>query len=327
MPARLPRRSVFRDVPWRWSDVLVGFAPFLLLRATTALIGPRPSLVAASRQLLIPLTLLGQAWMIVVPLWIARTRRTHGALLLPRPRAVLVEALFALLALPGLFAASNAVTLIVAHLSGGMESRTFPWSSQAGAFNRIEWVAFIILAVTSAPVAEEIFYRGFFYNALRQRLHPILAAPIQAAVFGYFHPFGFANSAGIAMTALLLVLVYEWRKTLVTPILSHALMNAVGIALLTLSLAADAAAPRIGVLGEARQQGCLITELVAGGGAEAAGLQVGDVITTVDGEPVADIPGIARVIRKHQVGDTVSVEFLRAGKPRRAEVLHVRLTK
>ena len=41
MPARAPRRSVFREVPWRWSDVLIGFAPFLLLRAATFLIGLR----------------------------------------------------------------------------------------------------------------------------------------------------------------------------------------------------------------------------------------------------------------------------------------------
>jgi hypothetical protein len=56
MPARSPRRSVFREVPWQWSDVLLGFAPFLLLSAVTFLIGPRSSLAAASRQLLIPMT-------------------------------------------------------------------------------------------------------------------------------------------------------------------------------------------------------------------------------------------------------------------------------
>ena len=109
------------------------------------------------------------------------------------------------------------------------------------------------MAVTLAPVAEEMFYRGLFYNALRQRLHPILAATVQAVVFGYDHPFGLANSAGIGMAALLLALFYEWRKTLLTPILVHATMNAVGWCFLASSLAADAAAPRIGVIGEAHQ--------------------------------------------------------------------------
>ncbi len=183
------------------------------------------------------------------------------------------------------------------------------------------------MAVISAPVAEETLYRGLFYNALRQRLHPILAALIQAAVFGYVHPFGFANSVGIAMAALILVLVYEWRKTLLTPILLHTVMNAVGMGLLTLTLAADAAAPRIGVIGEACPGGCQVTEVVPGGSADAAGLQVGDMITAVDGEPVADILGVARVIRKRQVGDTVSVEWLRGGTAHRADVVLVRLNQ
>ena len=39
-----------------------------------------------------------------------------------------------------------------------------------------------------------------------------------------------------------------------------------------------------------------------GGAAETAGLRVGDVITAVDGESVADISGVARVVRKHQRG-------------------------
>ena len=57
------------------------------------------------------------------------------------------------------------------------------------------------------------------------------------------------------------------------------------------------------------------------------GLHVGDVITAVDGQHVADIPGIARVIRTLQVGDTVAVEFLRGGKAHRADVVLARLRK
>jgi membrane-associated protease RseP (regulator of RpoE activity) len=218
-------------------------------------------------------------------------------------------------------AAAFVVSLIVAQLSGGTQAANVPWRPLAGSFNPIEWLVFIALAVAVGPVAEETFFRGLFYNALRQRLHPIWAAPIQATVFAYFHPFGLASSAAIGMVALALALLYEWRKTLVTPILLHAAVNAVGMASLTWSLAADAAAPRLGVRGEACQGGCLVTEVVPGSAADAAGLQVGDVIAAVDGEPVADLPGLARIIRKHQLSDTVSVEFLRGGKAHRADVV------
>ncbi len=323
MPARAPRRSVFREVPWRWSDVLLGFAPFLLLRAAMFLIGPRPWLVAASRQLVLPLTVLGQAWMLLVPLWIARSRTTHRARL-PRLRAVLVEALCALPALPVAFGALIVVPPLVTYLLGWTEPPSAGWGSVTSSFNWIEWLTFALLAVTLAPLAEETFYRGFFYNALRQRFHPILAAVMQAAVFGYAHPFGLANSVAIGTGSLMNVLVYEWRKTLLTPILLHAAVNTLGIIFLAGSLAADAAAPRLGVFGEAHGAGCLVTELTPGSAADAAGLKPGDVITAVNGEGVADIPDLARVIRKHRLGDTVSVEFLREGKPHRAEVVLTR---
>jgi len=274
----------------------------------------------------LPLTLLTQAWMLVVPIWIARTRNIR-LVRLPRPRAVVVEALVALLTFPVVSGALIFLPLILTQLFGGTEPPTGPWGPLAGSFSRIELLVFIVLAVTLAPVAEETFYRGLFYNALRQRLHPILAAPIQAAVFGYVHPFGLANSAAIGISALVPTLVYEWRKTLLTPILMHAGVNSVGRMFLASSLAADAAAPRIGVLGEASQGGCLVTEVVPDSPANAAGLHVGDVIAAIDGEPVADIPGLARVIRKHQLGDTVSVEFFREGTTHRADAVLVRLKK
>jgi S1-C subfamily serine protease len=124
---------------------------------------------------------------------------------------------------------------------------------------------------------------------------------------------------------LILALVYEWRKTLLTPILLHAVVNAVGMIFLAATLAADAAAPRLGVFGKPSQGGCVVREVVPASPAEAAGLQVGDVITTVDGQPVADMPGISRIIRTHQLGETVSVEYLREGKPHRADVVLMRL--
>jgi membrane protease YdiL (CAAX protease family) len=304
--------------------VLLGFAPFVLLRAAMVLLGPQSSFVAASRQFWMPLTLLNQLWMLVVPLLIARTRNTH-LVRLPRPRAVLVEALFAVLVVPVAFATLAVGPLLLARLLGGTEPPPVPWGPLAGSFNRAQWVVFILLAVALAPVAEETFYRGFLYNALRQRFHPILAALMQAAVFGYAHPFGLANSAAIGMLALVLALVYEWRKTLLTPILLHSAVNTVGMLFLASNLAADAAAPRLGVFGEARQGGCLVTEVSPGSAADAAGLQAGDVITSVNGERVADIPTLALVIRKHQLGDTVSIEFLRGGKAHRADVVLVRL--
>ncbi|MFI5460748.1 MAG: PDZ domain-containing protein [Isosphaerales bacterium] len=51
-----------------------------------------------------------------------------------------------------------------------------------------------------------------------------------------------------------------------------------------------------------------------GSAADAAGLQIGDVVTAVDRNPVADIRGMVQVIRRKRVGDRVFVEFIRGGQ-------------
>src|SRR5262249_54073135 len=140
-----------------------------------------------------------------------------------------------------------------------------------------ERLGFLILAILVAPVAEEVFFRGMVYNALRRRLHIVVAIPLQAIVFGLMHPFGLLDTTFIATIGVVLGSLYEGRRTLLSPMLAHAFIGAFGIAVITWMSAADAAAPRLGVHGEAHESGCKITAVVPGGGAEAAGLRVGDV--------------------------------------------------
>jgi putative serine protease PepD len=71
--------------------------------------------------------------------------------------------------------------------------------------------------------------------------------------------------------------------------------------------------------------GVMIYQLEQGGAAAAAGLRgvqqgydgefvLGDIITAIDGEKVADKDALFRILDKHQVGDTVQVEVLRDGR-------------
>ncbi len=43
----------------------------------------------------------------------------------------------------------------------------------------------------------------------------------------------------------------------------------------------------------------------------AAGLQVGDILTHIEGQPVASAGEIGRIVRGHEGGDTVQIEYLR----------------
>ena len=60
--------------------------------------------------------------------------------------------------------------------------------------------------------------------------------------------------------------------------------------------------------------GVRLTEVRSGTPAARAGLQVGDVITAVDGKHVADATALTSAIDANRPGDTVALTYLRAGK-------------
>jgi len=76
-------------------------------------------------------------------------------------------------------------------------------------------------------------------------------------------------------------------------------------------------------LGLERPQGILITDIYDGGPAARAGLQVGDVITAIDGAEINDQGGLNYRIGTRAPNDTVSVGVLRDG---RAQTLNARVT-
>jgi membrane protease YdiL (CAAX protease family) len=266
------------------------------------------------------LYLLTFAWMLVFPLVIAR-RRLGRWPKLPAPRVLFVESLIALpAAILGLMTLILTPPFLV-RLFGETEMPPSPIEPFARSPDRFEVWQFRILAVAVGPVCEEVFFRGLLYNALRKKLPVTVAMLLQAVVFGFYHPFGAVFSSAIALGALVIAAVYDWRKTLLAPILMHAMVNGIALVLMTWGFTADANTPRLGMSGSAYDGGCLVTQVVPGSAAEQAGLQAGDAVTSVDGKPVADIPSIFAIIRTKHVGDTVVVEFLRGGKTNRVEAV------
>jgi putative serine protease PepD len=55
--------------------------------------------------------------------------------------------------------------------------------------------------------------------------------------------------------------------------------------------------------------GALLAEVVPGGPAEKAGLQAGDVVTGVDGQPVSSAEELVNALAAHQPGDTVTLQL------------------
>jgi membrane protease YdiL (CAAX protease family) len=89
---------------------------------------------------------------------------------------------------------------------------------------------FMIICV--APVAEEFFFRGFFYRALRSRYSVLVAALIDGIVFGVIH-WDFSTADGLllvpplAALGFMFCLVYERTGSLYPVIALHALNNAI----------------------------------------------------------------------------------------------------
>ena len=62
------------------------------------------------------------------------------------------------------------------------------------------------------------------------------------------------------------------------------------------------------------ESGAVVVNLDPDGGAAKAGLQVGDVVTAFDGEPVSTANELTRMVRTRKPGDSVSVQAERQGQ-------------
>jgi membrane protease YdiL (CAAX protease family) len=88
------------------------------------------------------------------------------------------------------------------------------------------------MVIAVAPVAEEFFFRGFFYGALRSRFAVIPAALIDGALFGVIH-YDFSGTdlllilPPLAILGFIFCLVYERTGSIYPTIAMHALNNAI----------------------------------------------------------------------------------------------------
>ena len=71
--------------------------------------------------------------------------------------------------------------------------------------------------------------------------------------------------------------------------------------------------PWIGLRGEATEEGLEVLDVHAGGPAEDASIQPGDVIASIDGVEVRTLAGLLSEVDGHSVGDTVELTVVRAG--------------
>jgi membrane protease YdiL (CAAX protease family) len=92
-------------------------------------------------------------------------------------------------------------------------------------------VAVTLLVTLLAPIAEEFFFRGFCFTALRRRIGLAGGAVVTGAIFGAIH-LGSSDPEFIvplAIFGLLLCLLYAWTNSLLPCIVLHALNNSLAL--------------------------------------------------------------------------------------------------
>jgi len=85
----------------------------------------------------------------------------------------------------------------------------------------------------------------------------------------------------------------------------HVHHGEIGVAVQTISPALATS------LNLARNSGIIISDVLTGGSAEAAGLRIQDIIASVDGTPVNSVPYFGFHMMIHGAGDNVHIEVLR----------------
>jgi uncharacterized protein len=130
-----------------------------------------------------------------------------------------------------------------------------------GEDNFIAGLAVSIAVIVVAPVAEELFFRAFFYRALRTRLPVWSAALIDGLVFGSLHFQGLDSAVILPVIAIFGVgqcLVYERTGSLFAVIAIHAAFN-------TVAMLSIAPLPAI-LIGVSMILACLLVPLKVGRG-------------------------------------------------------------
>jgi membrane protease YdiL (CAAX protease family) len=223
-----------RTVTWRWSEAVAVFLGAYLLGhlIRTSLFGEEPSPTAfvawrATAEL---------TWIAVLVTWL-QVRHPGWVAALGRPTRPWSElrdgAVFGLI----LYGVVGLVVVIpVSWLVEAMSREEVTTPAPFPSSLPSTGVALSILfALIVAPVAEELFFRGILFRALRDHNGPSIAVAGSAGAFGVVHyvpgsPIGIV--VVVTATAAMgvgLAVQYGRRRNLLAPLVAHVAFNALGL--------------------------------------------------------------------------------------------------
>ena len=173
-------------------------------------------------------------------LWLrARHRGWRAALRLVPPARIGREVLIgAGLGVAVRIVAGIAAAIVIAILAAATGEEVAVPEQVTSDLHGYQLVVFALFAVVVAPVTEEFLFRGVLFRSVRDRYGFWPGAITSALLFGVIHyvpgpwPDALALQITMVVTGLGLAWVYEWRKTLLAPVVGHAAFNLIAVAVI-----------------------------------------------------------------------------------------------
>jgi uncharacterized protein len=231
-PPEVPEGIEVRRAPaWRpWSSVLAlvaglggalvgGLVVYVVAAATGASLNDPPPAVDISATLLQDVSFIAAA--LVFAAMVARPRPWHFGLRMPRVWPAVGYVIAGYLVFLALAAAWSAALNL--HEKDDIVDQLGAGSSD------VALAAVAVLVCIVAPIAEEFFFRGYFFGALRNWRGVWPAAALTGLVFGAIHvgsaPVGFL--APLAFFGFLLCIVYQRTRSLYPCMALHCINNSI----------------------------------------------------------------------------------------------------
>jgi membrane protease YdiL (CAAX protease family) len=219
------RQDIFRQIPWSLKDCCIALSVVAIFRAAFHVLGLM-ELNDLIYTVGLAFWILMFSWMFLFPMWIARKR---GVLRWPKVGRVLKESGLAIPLVICLLLAESLILTILSTVTGSSVEAGSVFSGLRSAPNDSRLYLFLVPMFTIGPVAEELLFRGLLYNALRRRMAPLVAVVLQSLVFVLIHyhmpETNVMYLLAIFISGIVLAGVYEWRKTIWSPIALHIFKN------------------------------------------------------------------------------------------------------
>jgi len=217
--------STFRRVRWSILHGLIALGVIVIFRLAFYLLGMSlDGKTLYQVGMVLWISMFG--WMLLVPLYVALRQR---AVLRPKLRLIVKEIALAIPLALGLIILQALTVLVLRGASGSAVEANPRLSQLRGVPGDVRLYVLLIAMFTLGPLAEELFFRGLVYNLLRRFIRLPGAIMLQAIVFMLVHykcpESGLTALGAVFVAGFVLAGIYEWRKSLWSPIAVHSLTN------------------------------------------------------------------------------------------------------